>query len=134
MRLALVPNNRHYWEFIRLLRNDERVKNGFIKSAEISKEDQERYMARYNDNYMVCLVDDRPAGYIGEIEEDIRIAVHPDYQRKGVGTFMLNMFMESSQKCTAKIKIDNEASLKLFRSCGFKLKYYLLEREAPNAQ
>jgi L-amino acid N-acyltransferase YncA len=29
----------------------------------------------------------------------------------------------------AKVKLDNNASLKLFEKCGFKKKYYLLERE-----
>ena len=29
----------------------------------------------------------------------------------------------------AKVKIENEASIKLFESCGFKKKYYILERE-----
>jgi len=28
----------------------------------------------------------------------------------------------------AKIKIDNKASLSLFKKCGFEIKYYLLEQ------
>jgi L-amino acid N-acyltransferase YncA len=29
----------------------------------------------------------------------------------------------------AKVKVDNEASLKLFESCGFKKKFYILKCE-----
>ena len=28
-----------------------------------------------------------------------------------------------------KVKLDNEASVRLFESCGFKKKYYILEKD-----
>ena len=69
-----------------------------------------------------------PAGFIGTVEGDIRIAVSPLFQNQGVGKFMLNTFLEDNKKIQAKIKIQNEASLRLFESCGFEKKYYILER------
>ena len=38
-----VLNNSTFWEFIRNLRNDERVKHGFIKQGEITKKDHKKY-------------------------------------------------------------------------------------------
>ena len=68
-------------------------------------------------------------GYVGVIEGDIRIATHPDYQGKGVGSFMLNEVMKIHPTAFAKVKMENEASLNLFESCGFKKMYYILEKE-----
>ena len=41
----------------------------------------------------------------------------------------LNEIMKIYPDAFAKIKIENEASLRLFESCGFKKKYYILEKE-----
>ena len=68
-----------------------------------------------------------PAGFIGAVEGDIRVAVSPFFQNQGVGKFMLNTFLEDNKKIQAKVKIENKASLKLFESCGFTKKYYILE-------
>ena len=82
------------------------------------------------DNNAAVLTDDKgePIGYIGIIDLDIRIATHPNYQGKGVASFMLNEVMKISPKAVAKVKIDNHASLRLFEKCGFVKKYYLLEK------
>lgn len=120
MKLELVKNEAAYHEFMRLLRNDDRVQSGFVEKVSITPEQQESYMRRYGDNYYICLLDGEAAGYIGEIEGDIRLATHPDFQRQGVGKFMLREFAKRHPDCSAKVKIDNEASLKLFRSVGFR--------------
>ena len=54
---------------------------------------------------------------------------HPDFQGKGVGKFMINKLMELNPDAAAKVKVENEASMKLFKACGFKKKYYILEKE-----
>ena len=126
--IKLVVNDPQYWEFIRNLRNMEGVKEGFIHQEEISTLQHARYMLQYNNNYYVCLIGDEPAGYVGVIDDDIRVATHPDYQGQGVGSFMINELMQRHPTAYAKVKLDNEASIKLFEKCGFKKKYYLLER------
>jgi len=124
-----VKNDKKYWEFIRQLRNHPDVKKGFIEQGHIDHFDHTLYMQRLGSHFYVCLVDGQPAGYTGVIENDIRVATHPDFQGKGVGKFMIESLMEAHPLSFAKVKIDNEASLKLFESCGFKKKYYILERE-----
>jgi len=41
---------------------------------------------------------------------------------------MVEGFIKKFPDSFAKVKIDNEASRKLFESCGFKKKYYILEK------
>ena len=121
-------NNQEYWEFIRNLRNHPSVKVGFVSQNHVTKEQQLQYMSEYNDCFYVCLINKEPAGYVGVIDKDIRVATHPDFQGKGVGKYMINQLMEIHPNAYAKVKIKNEASLKLFEKCGFKKKFYILEK------
>ena len=127
--LKFVKNNPKYWEFIRRLRNMEGEKEGFIQQEEITEIEQAEYMLEYNNNFWLCLVEDIPAGFVGVIENDIRVATHPDFQGMGIGSFMINQIMTMRPQATAKVKIQNDRSLKLFERCGFKKKYYVLERD-----
>jgi len=129
--LRVVDNEPKYYEFIRLLRNDERVKQGFIQQLDITKEQQEVYMQKHAHEYWVCLCDENPCGYVGVIDGDIRVATSPDYQKLGVGVFMINFLQEKFHKdeIYAKVKIDNEASKKLFEKAGYKAKYYIYTLE-----
>ena len=127
--LKLVKNDPQYWEFIRNLRNMDGVRQGFIKQEHINSIEQARYMLKYNNNFWVCLDDNTPVGYVGVIDNDIRVATHPSTQGKGVGSFMIEQVMKIEPSAFAKVKIDNEASIKLFERCGFKKKYYLLEKD-----
>jgi len=126
--LKFVDNTHEYWEFIRCLRNDERVKHGFIQQKHISEDSHLKYMEKYGIFYHICLYNEQPAGYCGVIDDDIRIAVHPDFQGKGTGSFMINELMKIYPSAFAKVKIENQASMRLFEKCGFKKKYYILER------
>ena len=84
-------------------------------------------MQKYEDQYFICLANGRPAGYIGQIEGDIRLATHPDFQRKGVAKFMLRTFIQNVPDVHAKVKVDNRASLALFRSLGFQECFVVFE-------
>jgi len=126
--MELIKNGPKFWEFIRNLRNLEGVKQGFIEQKEITAVEQAEYMLKYNNEYWICLVDGKPAGYVGVIDDDIRVATHPDFQGQGVGSFMINQIMQLHPAAHAKVKLENEASLRLFEKCGFRKKFYLLER------
>ena len=128
MKLELVHNSDKYWEFIRTLRSNDEVQQGFGEQVHITREQQEIYMKRHNDEYFVCLYNDEPAGFIGVVDGDIRVAVVPAFQRRGVGLFMVHELMKQTPDCQAKVKIDNEASLKLFVKAGFRKKFFLLEK------
>ena len=125
--LKLVECTEEYWEFVRCLRNDPLVLDGFIESTHITPEMQKKYMSKYADCYRVCLNNNEPCGYVGVIEDDIRICTAPAYQGIGVGKFMVKHCMEIWPTAFAKIKIGNTASEKLFESCGFIPKYTIYE-------
>ena len=127
--LKLVKNSPKYWEFIKTIRNLDGVRQGFVQQKEITDIEQATYMLQYNDNFWICLADDNPSGYVGVIDGDIRVAVHPEFQGKGIGSFMINQIMIVHPNAYAKVKLDNDASLRLFEKCGFKKKYYLLEKK-----
>lgn len=129
MNLEMVVATRDYFSFIRELRNDPITNKGFINRELISEESHLEYMKNHAKFYRVCLLDGRPVGYIGVVDGDIRIAVHKDYLWKGVGTFMLNEISNNFSNLSAKIKIENLASIKLFEKLGFKKRYYIYEKE-----
>jgi len=89
IRLVSVSGNEEYYEFVRLLRTDERVCRGFIEQVKITPEQQKEYMKRYENCYWICLYNECPAGFIGVIDNDIRICTHPDFQGKGVARQLL---------------------------------------------
>jgi GNAT superfamily N-acetyltransferase len=119
MELKLVNCDTQYWEFVRELRLDFRVVTGFLNSNHIDPNQQKEYMTDNSDSYRIALVDGAPAGYIGVVENDIRVCTHPDFQGKGVGKFMINSAMQIWPNAEAKVKLSNKISAQLFISCGF---------------
>lgn len=116
----LIKNGPQFWEFIRKVRNDPEIQTGFVEQVNITSEQQVKYMEKHNDEYYVCLdVNGDPIGFIGEVDDDIRVAVIKEWQGKGVGKFMVKEFMKLKPNSYAKMKHDNIASKKLFESCGF---------------
>jgi len=131
MKLRLVENEPHYWEFVRNLRNNSQVKQGFVQQDHITELEHIAYMQVHHKGYYICLADDRPAGFVGAAgvaNNDIRVATHPDFQKMGIAFFMISELMQLHPAAFAKVKVDNKASLKLFEKCGFKKKYYILEK------
>ncbi len=124
----LVHCTKEYWEFVRLLRSNPEVQSGFIDQVKITEEEQIRYMTNNAQYYRICLVDKHPAGFVGVIADDIRVCTHPSYQKKGVGKFMIEEIMKEFPTAFAKVKIDNQASLQLFESCGFQKQFYILRK------
>lgn len=137
VRLVNLGFHKEYSEFVRQLRNDPTVKKGFIQQRHISFDEHDEYMKKHEGNYYIALSEDfdleedwyPPLGYCGVIDGDIRVAVSPEYQGKGVATFMIKEMQKRFPDAFAKVKIENEASLRLFEKCGFKKKYYILEQE-----
>ena len=127
--MELVKCTKKYWEFVRVLRNDDRVQSGFIKSSNITKDMQSAYMMMYSKFYRIALIDGKPAGYVGVIDDDIRVCTHPNYQGQGVGKFMINECMKIWPTAFAKVKMENEASIKLFEACGFTKKFFILTKD-----
>lgn len=117
--MELVNCTNEFWEFVRVLRTDERVVDGFVERVDITPQMQESYMMKYSDCYRIALIDGEPAGFVGVVDDDIRVCTHPNFQGKGLGKFMIDGCMESWPTSYAKVKLGNTASDKLFLSVGF---------------
>ncbi len=76
-------------------------------------------MNQYQQSYFVCLVNGAPAGYIGVVNNDIRIAVMSEFQKMGVGRFMVSEILKRFPEARATVKYSNFSSQKLFESLGF---------------
>jgi len=118
--IELVKCLPQYWEFVRILRNDKRVLDGFIKSMYITEEMQSKYMETHSQFYRIALIDKIPVGYVGVINDDIRICNQPNQQGKGIGKVMINECIKEWPTSFAKVKLGNTSSDKLFISVGFK--------------
>ena len=112
--LKLINAEPEFWEFIRKLRTDRRVMHGFLTEKYISSEDQKEYMRKYSDSYFVALYDGSAAGYIGVLDDDIRVCTHPNFQGRGVGTFMLKEIKDKFPNAVGRIKRSNISSQKAF--------------------
>jgi len=119
--MELVECTQQYWEFVRLLRMDERVIDGFVETIPITADQQTTYMIKNAQYYRIAIVEGKPAGYVGVIKEDIRVCTHPEFQGLGVGKFMINECVKIWPTAYAKVKHGNTASDKLFLACGFEM-------------
>ena len=126
--MKLVKCTQEYWEFVRELRTNPKVVDGFIQNIEITTEQQNRYMEKYSDCYRIALLKNQPVGFVGVIEDDIRVCTDPEVQGNGIGKFMINECMKIWPTAFAKVKLNNEASLKLFEACGFTKKFFILTK------
>lgn len=107
------------YEFIRLLRNDSIISQGFIVQASITQEQQRVYMEKHGKNYYVALDKGVAAGFIGVVDRDLRLAVSKRYQREGIATFMLHEFQKICPDFDVCIKEDNHASRQFFGKQNF---------------
>jgi GNAT superfamily N-acetyltransferase len=123
--MILVPCIEPYWEFVRALRMDERVEHGFIEKADITPEQQKKYMIGHWTEFFIAVVDGVPAGFVGCINGDIRICTHPDFQRRGVGKFLMREIMKRFPTATAKVKIENKASQRMMEASGLTSRYII---------
>ncbi len=115
--MKLIDNSPEYWEFIHRLRFHPDNVDGFVDSKPVTEKQQQEYMSKYGDCYKICLMDNKPVGFAGIVDGDIRIAVCPEYKKKGIGLFMLMGMADIMH--TAKVLRKNKASLNLFLKAGY---------------
>ena len=124
--MELVKCDKCHWRRILEIRNS--VRKSFINTSVISYETHMSFMEENSNNYIVAIRYDEVVGFAGVVNNDVRVAVDPKYQKRGIGKKLLNKITEDFPECIAKIDIENKASLRLFESCGFIKKYFLLDK------
>jgi ribosomal protein S18 acetylase RimI-like enzyme len=128
MNLKLVEALPKYFQFIRELRFHPDNVDGFVNQNVVSEKEQEEYMKIYSSFYKICLMNEEPVGFVGVVENDIRVAVKPEHKKKGIAKYMIENIMVDYPYAKAKIKVDNTSSIKLFESCGFKTEFIIMKK------
>ena len=129
LNFEVVKCSKKYWEFVRNLRNNIEVLDGFINKNHITNIQQAEYMKKNSKYFRIGLINGEPAGYFGVIDKDIRICTHPDFQKNGLGKFMLDELQKIWPDSFAKIKIENNASIKLFESAGYEPVFLIMKQK-----
>lgn len=120
--LEIKEANSKYWQFIRELRTHPLLKEGFISQGDITPSDQIAYMKKYHKSYWVAIIENTPIGFVGVVDNDIRVAILPDYQKRGYAKQLIEFVNKKYPDAIARVKVENLASLKLFQSAKFKIK------------
>ena len=124
--MEIVKCEPFHWNDVLEIRNENH--EGFGDTEIITASVHYLYMTQHSKNYLICTHLKRAIGFIGHVDNDIRLATRKEYQRRGVAKLMLEEFQKKFPNCIAKVKKNNKASLKLFESCGFIIKYYILTK------
>jgi GNAT superfamily N-acetyltransferase len=122
--MELIAITEEYYDFVREMRMHPDNVAGFLESANITPEEQILYMKKHGEDYFIALSYGEPVGYVGVIDNDIRICTHPQHQGTGVGRFMLSEIIKLYPQATGRILKDNVVSRKLFDFC--KVPYELI--------
>tara|TARA_B100001939_G_C16883414_1_gene591973 strand:+ start:842 stop:1231 length:390 start_codon:yes stop_codon:yes gene_type:complete len=123
--------HKKHWRRILEIRN--LVRKSFINSSIISYETHTAFMEKNHESYIVAIRYGEVVGFAGVVDNDVRVAVDPKYQKRGIGKKLLNEIVSIFPNCEAKIDLQNKASLSLFESCGFSKKYFLLNKNAQSS-
>lgn len=128
--MELVECTSEYWEFVRIIRTHHSNQKYFLTQTKITPEQQIEFMNKNSSRYKICLLDNVPVGYIGLIKEnEITYCVHPDYQSKGIGTFMVSEFVKLYDSLTAYVLPENIGSNKVFEKLGFTKQIYYIKNK-----
>jgi hypothetical protein len=129
MNISIVPNEEKYYSFIKELRLHPLNIEGFIDQSIFDYSSHIEYMKKYKDCYYVALIDhETPVGFGGVVDNDIRVSVHPNYKKMGVGKSIISYLIDKYPNAIAKIKYSNIASIRLFESCGFDKTFILMKK------
>jgi GNAT superfamily N-acetyltransferase len=127
MGLSVKKCQKKHWKRILEIRNS--VRHSFINTSLITLDSHKGFMEKHAGDYIVAIQKGEVVGFAGVVDNDIRVAVDPSYQKLGIGKKLLEKISSQFPAATAKIDIKNLASLALFESCGFAKEYFLLGKE-----
>jgi ribosomal-protein-alanine N-acetyltransferase len=90
----------------------------FPKSESIFREEKHKYLVAKDENKVV--------GYIGiekilDEKHIINLAVHPDYQGKGIGKRLLQQVLNDEEVFFLEVRTSNETARKIYERLGFKV-------------
>ena len=113
--MQLIPAVEQYWDNIRKLRNQNST--SFGNSATIQKTEHWDFMKKHSDTYRVAVCNGQFLGFIGHVQNDLRLACCK--RGCGVGRFMFSHFLTEVGDLEIKVLKDNRASMRFFQKLGY---------------
>jgi RimJ/RimL family protein N-acetyltransferase len=126
------------WDFILQLRNEEDYRKNFYEQHNISKKEHYGYLKKQtlNPNFHNWIIqyDQKDAGYVRILDNDISIIIDKKYHNKGIGSSTLQLIETEAKrlgikKLIGRVMTPNKSSKKIFEKNGYKLLMYWLEKD-----
>jgi ribosomal protein S18 acetylase RimI-like enzyme len=119
LKISRVGTNYGYGEFIRKLRTHPKLRKAWIEKCTITEDQQIEYMYKHGNNYYVCMNEENKLlGFVGVVDNDLRIAVLPNQQNTGIGRYILDFILKKYPNVKIKVRQNNKRGQKFFESCG----------------
>ncbi len=124
--LELIDSKELAWDYILRLRNENA--SNFIQQHEITKKEHYDFMKKYGKNYFIfyrlcdgckCGSCYCPCGFIGVVDNDIRLCTDSKYRREGVAVEMLEFVRDHFPIGFGKVKKDNIVNQKAFEKAYY---------------
>jgi len=138
MKVSLRKITKKDWDYILKIRNKKEFRPFFYTNHIISKKEHYEYLQKQKTNpsffNWIISYDDKDAGYLRILDNDVSIMVEKKYQGKGIGTKALDLVEKEAKKLGIKklvgrIMVKNKSSKKIFTKNNFKLKMYWYEKK-----
>jgi len=138
MKIEFRSCTRNDWDYILSLRNDFYQNSLYIQDKPLTKKEHYNYMEIQSKNpnfhQWITMMDEQIVGYIRILDSAVNIMVSKEYHGKGIGNIMLKLLEIEAKKLgitkiISLIRIDNNASKKIFEKNNYKLKLYWFEKQ-----
>lgn len=138
MEIKLRKCTRNDWDYILSLRNDFYENSLYIQKKPLTKEEHYDYMEIQSKNpnfhQWITLMNEKIVGYIRILDNSVNIMVSKEYHSKGIGNKMLQLMEIEAKKLgitkiISLIRVDNNASKKIFAKNYYELKLNWFEKQ-----
>ena len=129
---------RDNWDYILSLRNEFYKDSLYIQDKPLTKEEHYDYMETQSKNpnfyQWITVMDEQIVGYIRILDSAVNIMVSKEYHGKGIGSMMLKLLEIEAKKLgitkiISLIRVDNNASKKIFENNDYNLKLNWFEKQ-----
>ena len=138
MEINLKKCTKDNWDFILNLRNDFYKNSLYIQDKPLTKAEHYEYMEKQSKNpnfhQWITVIDEKIIGYVRILDNAINIMVSKEHHDQGIGSIMLKLLEIEAKKLGINkliglVRIDNNASKKLFEKNDYELKLIWFEKE-----
>lgn len=106
--------------FVYKIRTDKRDEKNYFTQVS-SFEEHKKFWEKHHGSYKIVSLDNKQIAYYGIVRGDFRIAITNEMRGKGIGKMIVQKAIKMIGDNEIKIAKTNERSIKMFKSCGFRI-------------